>query len=101
MTSEPIENAKISNYFRPTIVKDNGLSAFMQGHLLKGTTHDLDHLYRAVTYKPDDSKEDVEIVLTERVREIVDWRKDISWDPYEGHIGSLLKYNAIQAALHS
>ncbi len=89
MTSEPIENAKIKNYFRPTINNDHGLSASIHGHLLIGTSHNLTNLYKAFTYKPDDSKEDIEIVLTERVGEIVDWRKDIAWGPYEGYIGTL------------
>lgn len=64
MTPEPIENAKIKNYFRPTISQENGLSASIQGHLLRGTTHSPNNLFKAITYKPDDSKEDIEIVLT-------------------------------------
>jgi hypothetical protein len=101
MASEPIENAKIKNYFRPTISKENGLSASIQGHLLRGTTHYPANLFKAITYKPDDSKEDIEIVLTEQVGEIVDWRKDIPWGSYEGYIGTLEKYVSIQHALHS
>lgn len=89
MTSQPIENAKIKNYFRPTINKDNGLTASIHGNLLIGTRHDLPNLFKAFTYKPDDSKEDVEIVLTEQVGEIVDWRKDIAWGQFEGYIGTL------------
>lgn len=37
------------------------------------------NLYKACTYKSDDLSNDVEMVITERVGEIIDWRKDIPW----------------------
>jgi hypothetical protein len=59
------------------------------------------NLYKACTYKSDDLSNDVEMVITERVGEIIDWRKDIPWGENEGYIGTIKKYSCIQKALHS
>lgn len=40
------------------------------------------------------------MILTERVGEIIDWRKDVAWKPFEGPVGTLQKYLLIQKALH-
>jgi hypothetical protein len=79
MTSESIENAKIKHYFKPSICTTDGLSASIQGRLLKGRSHNMPNLYKACTYKSDDLSNDVEMVITEKVGEIIDWRKDIPW----------------------
>lgn len=84
-----------------SIKKDTQLTATFQGHALFGTTHEQPHLYKGLSYRDSENPSKVDIILTHRVGSITDWRKDAPWDGFEGHIGTLNKYVALQKAMHS
>ena len=94
-----VSEAKVSQYFKPSIKEDPYLSASFQGHLLKGVRSEEKDLYKAICYQPEPESKDREMVITERVGKAIDWRKDISWQKYEGHLGTIKKYEIIQKAL--
>ena len=74
-----IPNAKVENYFKPNIKKEACLTNSFQGHLLKGVESNQTELYRGICYKSEDKEGDRQIVITERVGQAVDWRKDVPW----------------------
>ena len=39
------------------------------------------------------------MIVTERVGTAIDWRKDVPWQKYEGHLGTIKKYEIVQKAL--
>ena len=56
-------------------------------------------MYKGLCYKSENSSDDRDIVLTERVGKAIDWKKDVAWQKNEGHLGTLRKYELIQKAL--
>ena len=99
LSGPALDNAGVTGYFGSSITADQGqLRATLQGNLLKGTAHEVSQMFKGVACRGDDGEE---IVVTHKVGTITDWRKDAAWGEWEGPVGTLRKYVALQTALHS
>ena len=69
------------------------MTATIQGHKLVGNKlENLDGLYHCLCYKKQETN-DFEIIATQKISQITEWRKDIAWKQNEGHIGNTIMYH--------
>jgi hypothetical protein len=63
-----IENAKVSNYFYPSLTTNaqGAPEAVLLGNKLYGTTHHMKNFYNCMLYKSD-GKDNVEMILTKKM----------------------------------